>query len=99
MAKCEACGGEMLTADGCTFNYIKTSDGKYYKRYKVGDEGWYDIGERCGDCGALYGHYHHPGCDVERCPICGDQLFICDCDIETYVVAREQRPTQAQSKA
>lgn len=85
MATCEFCGQEMLTAKGCSFSQLQTSDGKRYRRHKVGDEGWYSKGERCGDCGALYGHYHHFGCDVERCPICGQQLIGCDCDIKYCV--------------
>ena len=81
MAKCEACGGEMLTAKGCTHKYVVTSSGKRMLREKVGEEGWIDPGHCCGDCGAAYGHYHHPGCDTERCPICGGQLLSCECDI------------------
>lgn len=89
MAVCEACGREMLTAEGCTMKYVRTSDRKYYKREKVGDEGWYRKGDRCGDCGALYGHYHHAGCDVERCPICKGQLIGCYCDIEVYSLSNK----------
>lgn len=78
MAKCHCCGNEMLTAKGCTFKYVQTDDGKSVKRNKVGDEGWVDVGKRCPDCGAMYGYYHHPYCDVERCPVCGSQLLMCD---------------------
>lgn len=86
MAKCEACRREMMTACGCTFGYVRTFSGKYVRRFKVGEEGHIQPGERCGDCGALYGNYHHPGCDIERCPICAGQLLSCDCDISHFAI-------------
>ena len=85
MAKCKYCGEEMKEADGCSCKYVKTTDERYFERYKVGDEGMYSEGERCGDCGALFGYYHHPCCDLEACPICHMQLFSCFCDIERFV--------------
>ena len=82
MAKCEICGREMLTADGCGISKVHIN-GKEYERIKCGDA--YDFvpdmeeGERCHDCGATVGHYHHWGCDAERCPACHGQLIGCDC--------------------
>lgn len=86
MAKCKVCGKEMLTADGC----LKTmyANGKRYVRIPVGGKGDFFEGSpadtRCGDCGALMGHYHHWGCDCERCPACGLQLIGCDCE-DVYI--------------
>ena len=81
---CMACKREMSKANGCTMKYVKTTNGKYFKRQKVGDEGWVEPGKRCPDCGAKYGYFHHMMCDVEQCPICGLQLLSCDCDIEYF---------------
>ena len=83
MAKCECCGLEMRSAKGCTYALVEYR-GKKYRRKKAGDEGWMKPGDRCGDCGALYGFFHHPGCDIECCPVCGDQLLSCGCDITMY---------------
>jgi len=34
---------------------------------------------RCLDCGVAMGEHHHPGCDHEECPRCGEQYFVCGC--------------------
>ena len=85
MAKCEYCGLEMLSAKGCTFGKFKLIDGKIIQRQKVGEEGALKNGQRCGDCGALFGYYHHFGCDMETCPTCGGQAAFCDCSIDELV--------------
>lgn len=35
--------------------------------------------EECHDCEVLEGELHHYGCDMERCPFCGNQLLTCNC--------------------
>lgn len=33
----------------------------------------------CHDCACEEGQLHEYGCDMERCPFCGNQLITCDC--------------------
>lgn len=84
MAKCELCNKEMNSAKGCSVGelYVGT---KKYPRIRCGskDDFMSDMkdGERCGDCGAVKGYFHHYHCDMERCPVCGEQLLSCDCPV------------------
>lgn len=56
-------------------------NGKDYLRIAYGEEGedWGADRGACHDCAALKGQLHAPGCDVERCPVCGEQAFCCNC--------------------
>lgn len=38
-----------------------------------------DDSDRCHDCNAREGEYHHPRCDWEECPRCNGQLLGCHC--------------------
>jgi hypothetical protein len=81
---CEICKKDMKRANGCKPS-VFIHEEKRYKRIKVGDTGDfyedYDKNIHCTDCGAKYGHYHHDGCDCERCPVCSRQLLSCNCDL------------------
>lgn len=94
LPKCEICKKQMLIADGCSIDTI-IIDGKEINRIKVGDK--YDVAEgindeefRCHDCGAKNGHYHHWGCDEERCPSCKKQLISCECK-DVYIDSFENK--------
>ena len=67
-------------------------DGTPYPRIPYGSEGAYQIGSSnlCGDCSVYRGYYHIPGCDIERCPVCGGQALSCGCDFEDYDVVFEE---------
>ena len=82
MAICKYCELEMNEAHGCVKMPVKTIDGNLdpiLYGSEIGREPE-KPGHRCHDCGALPGHYHHPGCDWEQCPRCHKQLLSCDCE-------------------
>ena len=48
--------------------------------YDLGHEAPIEVKRRiCHDCDAEEGQYHMPGCDMECCPFCEEQLISCHC--------------------
>lgn len=46
---------------------------------------------RCGDCCAEVGALHVPGCDIERCALCGGQVIACSCAWDLSDVGYDRR--------
>ena len=83
---CKMCNADMGMVDGCMAISI-IHNGKEYMRFKIGEIGdLYAAGEpgrfhmkneRCSDCNAKLGYYHHMLCTNERCPVCGGTFVNC----------------------
>lgn len=78
-ATCELCGQHMSKSSGCTCKTVYSGKDTY-PRIPFGDV-YTTKTERCPDCNAAPGKYHHLNCDMEICPVCGGQLLGCECDI------------------
>lgn len=80
MAICTWCGREMTTARSCAVGVLHRA-GRPFPLSPYGSEPGWSVrpGERCGDCGVLPGGFHHPGCDIARCPACEGQMLMCGC--------------------
>jgi len=88
-ATCKVCCHQMEPKRGCTLSHL-IINGKSHERIKVCSPqdllcNEMDESFICHDCNAGAGQYHHLGCDSERCVVCQDQLFLCDCDMQAIV--------------
>jgi hypothetical protein len=84
MAVCRFCSQEMHEADGCVKIRINIA-GVSYEPIPYGKEtrhGEISNPERCHDCAAKLGNFHHVNCDWEECPKCHGQLIGCDCELD-----------------
>lgn len=108
MGICNRCKKDMYKVDSC-IRASMVHDGVKYEPIKYGEDGkhlglYYRVIERCSECGAKIGHYHHLGCSNEVCPVCEGQLLSCGCisrqynppifDIKTfrkYVMTKENK--------
>ena len=77
MARCSDCGQQMLGSKTCDHPWIEI-DGEVFVR----NTQYFDHGQHCHDCAIENkpGNIHHFGCDMGRCPKCGEQLIGCDCE-------------------
>lgn len=80
MAVCDYCNQEMTNSKACTLTKF---DGEP-NRIPNGDS-------LCHDCNTPPHGLHHPGCDSEKCPICGGQAISCDC-VEPTMPTNKPQP-------
>ena len=77
MVVCQYCLCEMkdITTKSCTEN----NKVPFPDKSELDSVPYDNPDGRCHDCNVAHGGSHHPGCDMERCPKCGGQLFSCGC--------------------
>lgn len=79
-AVCDWCDQEMAPGNGCTlkvYDDFAEAPGDHeripYDNPRQKPDG------HCHDCNVSLGQLHHPGCDMERCPLCKGQAISCYC--------------------
>jgi hypothetical protein len=89
MAMCEWCEQERTVARSCSVEALHRS-GEPIGMIPWGREfpRWSSASTRCGDCGVGTGGFHHPGCDIQQCPLCRGQMLSCGCRFD------EDRPEE-----
>jgi hypothetical protein len=82
MAVCEFCQREMTDAASCAVEVLH-QQGVPVAQIRYGDEyhppSWGARPPCCGDCGTPLGGFHHLGCDLQICGVCGGQMISCGC--------------------
>lgn len=77
---CSLCREKLPTIESCTCETVRCR-GESVPRIRFGDEE-YDWGtSRCAGCGVPIGGFHHEHCSREICPLCGELMNICDCEL------------------
>ena len=94
MAYCKGCGKKMRKTS-CSLATVFVN-GQEHKRIPVGLPDGMKPGGRCDECGSMYGHPHHWGCDQELCPVCGLRLQSCFCEDVYFFGVKEPKPTQKE---
>ncbi len=86
MAECPYCAQDMMTAATCTVAELhRDGDPVMLTPYAPSRRRGTTVLDRCGDCGVRPGGFHHPGCDLQRCPMCRCQFVSCACRFDEDV--------------
>lgn len=81
---CSLCREKLPSIESCTCEAVRFM-GDRVPRIRFGDEEYEWGTSRCAGCGVPRGDYHHENCSQEICPLCGELMHICDCEIEFVV--------------